>query len=399
MKSWPITTGILVMALTAPPVAFGAPDSAGALRAEVGPTITLDAVVNGQANRVPYATTRAKTSRSKNATPADGPAIPVDIFESAGNYAVADMSFVDGVVEERRALAAATSEHVDLSWAEVEGARGYRVERDGRAIAVAPSSEYRDLEPSAGALHSYTIVPIGPDLADDAPSWGLPAIVPQSHDLESAEAAATKFAAAAAARTTSAITWRAFIPMAKVNAPSLGCPGYGAADQFGGDNRGYSTSLSAGSRSRLSLTVYWNEGARLSVATKHSPTVAYSKATGAVRARKTATVDSSKFFAKKLSLSTATNVDLRLSIYGTNPFCNTSTLRNAIAGAATINITRSGGWSIISGSHRQMPNHEILISSNGSPMKPIYQRGYLSSTCLVNLACSEASIPRTAGTH
>ena len=45
----------------------------------------------------------------------------------------------------------------------------------------------------------------------------------------------------------------------------------------------------------------------------------------------------------------------------TNPFCS----RGAIAGKFTLETTASGNWTLISGSHRNMPYYEIYISRGG----------------------------------
>lgn len=81
-----------------------------------------------------------------------------------------------------------------------------------------------------------------------------------------------------------------------------------------------------------------------------------------------------------------TYVDVRMGVQVGNPFCS----MNSIEGAFSITLTRSGSYTIFSGQHRQMPNHEIFLQgSSGGTERVIYQRQYAS---LVNMACPPANM-------
>ena len=66
-------------------------------------------------------------------------------------------------------------------------------------------------------------------------------------------------------------------------------------------------------------------------------------------------------------------------------------LKNYIDGAMTITVTKSGSYNVISGQHRQMPNHEIYIT-RGTTWAQVYKRDYLSLSCLVAWGCAAAEI-------
>jgi hypothetical protein len=67
-----------------------------------------------------------------------------------------------------------------------------------------------------------------------------------------------------------------------------------------------------------------------------------------------------------------------------------------------LTVTRSGSWVIISGSHRQMPNHELYIAHGGLAAErwtTAYARSYASVECLVAVLCERVSMTGFSGTY
>lgn len=100
---------------------------------------------------------------------------------------------------------------------------------------------------------------------------------------------------------------------------------------------------------------------------------------------------------------TADTTDVRFRLKAGIPYCD----MNSIQGAFTISVTRTGAYTIPSGSHRQMPNHEVLINSSWTAGGTVqyaqaiaYRRDLLDPLCLVGTwACAEATMSGTAGTY
>ncbi|CAM5320418.1 hypothetical protein SCYAM73S_05299 [Streptomyces cyaneofuscatus] len=120
------------------------------------------------------------------------------------------------------------------------------------------------------------------------------------------------------------------------------------------------------------------------------PTHVYKKSTGKKVATKTAT--DKHMTAKKLG-SGKNSVDIRFVMHAANPFCKgLGGVKGAISGAATINMTKSGNWTIRSGKHRLMPNHHIYIY-NGGKVTNVYTRKYVGLPCLIgSVLCQEADL-------
>jgi hypothetical protein len=84
------------------------------------------------------------------------------------------------------------------------------------------------------------------------------------------------------------------------------------------------------------------------------------------------------------------------------PYC----IWNSIEGAFTITVTRTGNYGILSGEHRQMPNHEVIIMSTTSNATSatyteavVYRRDLSSPLCLVSMVCEKASMAGYTGTY
>src|SRR5690606_29161692 len=170
--------------------------------------------------------------------------------------------------------------------------------------------------------------------------------------------------AAAAAKTTT-LSWVAFIPQKKIDAPKVGCD-YGKGYQFGGDGRTKFDWKSGKYRAALHATVTWSSK-KVTGNKSVKPTTVYKKSTGKQVAKKTAT--DKHMSAKKLG--------------GVN---------GAISGAATVHLTNGSNWTKRSGEHRLMPNHHIYIY-NGGKVTNVYTRKYADVSCLIGSAlCREADL-------
>ncbi|MCQ0022461.1 hypothetical protein M4914_05475 [Streptomyces somaliensis DSM 40738] len=305
---------------------------------------------------------------------------------SEGETAVVDRSSArEGII------AAAGASFVDLSWnAYAENAR-YVVTRDGKNIArLAPGiTSFRDTGVIPGTDHHYQVAPVLPEGGHpQARLWGLKVSVPASGSLAALRRQAISRASAAGVAATSTLSWITFIPQKKIDAPLAGCD-YGRNFQFGGDGRSGFDWKSDKYRTALHATVTWSNKKVVGNKSVRSTTV-YVKSTGRKVATKTAT--DKHMSAKKLG-SGGNYVDVRMSLHATNPFCKgLGSVKGAINGAFTINLTKSGNYTIRSGKHRLMPNHHIYIYDGGK-VANVYTRKYASASCLIgSIACPEADL-------
>lgn len=297
---------------------------------------------------------------------------------------------VDASLVAHGALAVVDTEQVDLSWEGVDATRRYAVFRDNELLAETSERSFRDSNTSPGAIYHYrveTVVPEGTALptSEDATIHGFDVIVPDSPDLMAEAAEYNTKIKAMAARKGSTVRYRTFIPQAKLSAPLVGCGSYRSLSghKFGGDNRGYNASYGT-SRTSMTANVRWDGRGLVSSSNKVGATKVYSSK-GKLVATKTA---SAKDMSIKQLGKTKSAVDLRFRLKAGNPFCK----HNSIQGAFTITITKNGSYRIISGSHRQMPNHEVYVSSTTGKWKTVYKRKYASAACLVRWACPEAQM-------
>lgn len=303
-----------------------------------------------------------------------------EVRNARGEVALADTSLAQNADPSIRALAAATSNYVDLSWAAVPGATGYIIARDGQPIANTSTTSFRDKSVTPGATIDYIITTAGLGVDQSGRTWGLSAYIPNGNATSLDLAQQAKTVAAATSYSTSAVQWQTFIPDQFISVPSYApCTYKGSGYKYGGDNRGYGPSAYP-YRTKEQATISWTSGAAVSTSKATGVSHAYTSGGTLVATAQAGTSDMS---VSKLSGSTTTSVNLRFVMHAGNPFC--SVVAGAIDGAMTITVTRSGSWSITSGNFRQMPNHEIYIQ-NGSTWKTILTRNYASAECLVGAA-------------
>ncbi|MEU7569404.1 hypothetical protein [Streptomyces fradiae] len=311
---------------------------------------------------------------------------------ASGETAVVDRSSArEGIT------AAAGASFVDLSWNAYAKDARYVVTRDGEDVArLAPGvTSFRDTEVTPGTEHHYQVAPVLPEGGHpQARLWGVKVAVPASGSLTALRQQAASRASAAGVAATSTLSWVTFIPQKKVDAPTGGCD-YGRKFQFGGDGRSGFDWKSDKYRTALHATVTWKNRNVTGSKSVRSTTV-YVKSTGKKVATKTA---SDKNMSVKKLGSGGNYVDVRMSLHATNPFCKgLGSVKGAINGALTINLTKSGNYTIRSGKHRLMPNHHIYIYDGGK-VTNVYTRKYASASCLIgSIACAEADLTGRRGT-
>jgi hypothetical protein len=362
-----------------------------------GPSVAQPVSLGGDPGKSPVFTVSAFSGGTleevaSDAAKASGYETDLTLLEAkSGEVALADLSLLQGATLDAPAMWAATPDYVDLSWGAIAGVSKYWVFKDGAELVTTSDLAIRDTNVKPGQHVSYRIV-AAPDVEGaDGRTWGVVAVVPANSGKELVEDLSSQVAALAT-YTTATIQHQTFIPMAKLDAPPAGCT-YNYPNQFGGDNRGY---LASGFpyRTRLQATVNFSG----------SGTMTYTRTVGATHAYNssgtllgTSTASSSGMTVTKLAGSTATSMSLRFNLDAGNPFC--TGIPNSISAVFTLNITNSGSWSITSGVHKQMPNHELYIHSNVGGWVTAYQRTYASAYCLVNGACANANMTGYYGTY
>ncbi|WP_286254907.1 hypothetical protein [Streptomyces graminofaciens] len=305
---------------------------------------------------------------------------------ASGETAVVDTSMADQGV-----TAAAGKGFVELSWKGYAKDARYVVVRDGKDIATlgAGVTSFRDTAVKAGAEYGYQVVPVLPKSgAPNSRLYGMKVAVPASGSLTGLRQEAVERATAAGAASTTTLTWTGFIPDKYVSAPLAGCE-YGKNFKFGGDAHTDFNWKSSKYRFALHATITWSN--KKVVFNKHiNPTTVYRKDNGKLVAKKTATAKDT--YGKRLGAS-GNSVDLRMVVHATNPFCKgLGGVKGAADGAFTINMTKSGNYTIRSGKHRLFPNNFIYIYDGGQVTK-VYTRKHAGTACLIGSAtCPEADL-------
>ncbi|MBB1260604.1 hypothetical protein [Streptomyces alkaliterrae] len=302
-----------------------------------------------------------------------------------------ETAVVDSSLAHQGITAAAGTSFVDLSWKGYADNARYAVLRDGREVAKlgAGVTSFRDRRVSPGTQYDYQVLPVLPEGgAKGAKLWGVKVSVPASGSLTGLRGQAASRAQSAKVASTTTLSWITFIPQKRINAPSAGCD-YGTKFQFGGDDRTAFDWKSSRYRTALHATITWKD--KSVKGNKHvRPTHVYRKSDGKEVAKKTATDKNME--AKKLG-SGSNNVDVRMVLHATNPFCKgLGGVKGAISGAFTMNLTTSGNYAIRSGKYRLMPNHHIYIYDGGK-VTNVLTRKYADAKCLVgSILCREADL-------
>lgn len=309
---------------------------------------------------------------------------------ASGQTAVVDHSMADQGI-----TTAAGRGFVDISWQGYSKQARYVVARDGKEVAaLAPgATTFHDTHVTPGSDYHYSVVPVLPRGGNPkARTWGMQVTVPsvarKENSLTALRSQAVSNAAAASAAKTTTLTWMAFIPQKRIDAPAAGCD-YGKAYQFAGDGHSKFDWKSSKYRTALHALITWKSKSVKGYKDVHASHV-YKKSTGKRVATKTATDKYMK--AKKLG-SGKNYVDVRMVTHATNPFCKgLGGVKGAIDGAFSMHLTKSGNYSITSGKHRLMPNNYIYIYDGGK-VTNVYKRKYANAACLIgSVACPEADL-------
>lgn len=308
---------------------------------------------------------------------------------TTGEDAIVDTSLADAV---EPAMWAATPEYVDLSWTALDTASEYAISKNGQEPVIVSEISYRDTHVIPGETINYRIEALHDSPESEGGIWGLVAQVPNGTDETLARDLNAQLQAMAS-YTYATVQHQTFIPQARIDAPSVGCT-YGSGYEFNGSARGYGASLSPYKTSLQARANFSGSGTVTVEAKKIGTTYVYKKSTGAQVASKTAS--SSGLTVERMAASSATSVDMRFSVNAANPFCSVG----SISAKFTITVTKTGSWYIITGTHKQMPNHEVYIHSNAGGWVTAYQRNYLNSLCLIGTAaCANASMAGYGGTY
>lgn len=311
-----------------------------------------------------------------------------------GSTAVVDTSFSDSDVD-TRFMIASELDSVTLSWDPVENVREFVIYRGEVQVATVSDLSYVDDDVSPGKSYEYRIEALSTS-SDGGRIFGGEAYVPESADPQGigAEGGAQRLLLGTERMY---VTYLTHIPQARVNVPAVGCS-YGTGYEFAGDNRGWfdptKDIYSQSSKTWVTSGTDWTSAGTGGGAQHIGSTKVYSKATGKLVAEKTATFSGDPV--KVLDTDVSSSLDLRFQVRASNPFCTTALLTPYIEGVFTMRISKAGTWQIISGSHKLMPNHEIVIgrdhSDGSSSAKSIYRAKYANSTCLVNGACEKQNL-------
>ncbi|MBB5939425.1 hypothetical protein [Streptomyces zagrosensis] len=307
-----------------------------------------------------------------------------------------------------RAAWASNSKFVDLSWPGVRDADRYQVFRDGELIGTTQGTNLRDTRVRPGAASEYRIATTAKAPASEwtdseqatfnrtgevpvnGHTWSLNVQVPQSANTAALETAARSAEAKAKSYHSTTIKYRTFIRSKWVTAPT-GCK-YTKGYKYAGDNRGFSKADSKSHRTDLTGTVYWPQGS--SSWSKHIGTTHVYKTNGKFVAKKTA---SGKKMSFRVMSQNSKSAEVRGITEAGNPYCGVG----SISGYYNARISRSGDF-YISGRHKRMPDHEIIISGfTRSPMKTytkfLHTSKQASPLCLFKPACPAATIGNNGG--
>ncbi|SNU00565.1 Protein of unknown function [Ruaniaceae bacterium KH17] len=307
-------------------------------------------------------------------------------------YALADVSLTESEYGQAPAMWAASSEFVDLSWTALPGVREYSIYREDRLIETVATTSYRDTSFRADdSPIDYRVEAVLPSADVEGRIWGFLVSVPSASSTDSASMLEdlAEYRGTLATYTSTGVQHQTFIPQAKIAAPGIGCE-YGKGYKFGGDNRSFQPG--GKSRTRVTASIDWTKSGSMTSSKKVGATTVYNSS-GTLVATKTAS--SANMSVTKLGASTSTSIDLRYKVTAGNPFCLKAVPIDAVF---TMTVTRSGSWSIISGNHKQMPNHELYIH-NGAKWTTAYKASYASDYCLIEMACERANMSGRVGSY
>ena len=385
-----------VLLVAASPSAM-ASNTTGSPKILTGPsaTFTLDSIQNSKNLKV-YSSEEVNGTSSRlgsagvRALKKENPNTNIVMLQNSDEKALADVSLADSVNGDK-IMYAATDKYIDLSWENVPKITQYEIFKDGKTLGVINGNSYRDSQVESGKRYDYRIVSIIPkSLPPDyeARTWGMNILVPQPINTQSIQDGVKTQAATAQSLYRSSVLWNTFIPQQYIDAPPAGCAKYsGSKYVYDGSNRGFRAD-GYPYKTKLFGDIIWDQNGRVNTYVSNGDTKVRLKSNKQLLATQTAS--ESGLSVKRQPQTNSATAYLRMDVHSTNPFCGQ--IPNAIDGAMSITVTRSGTWSITSGEHRQMPNHEIYIYRYNVGWTTAYQRSYANTACLVAQACERANM-------
>ncbi|MBD2760898.1 hypothetical protein IEE94_15490 [Yimella sp. cx-573] len=238
----------------------------------------------------------------------------------------------------------------------------------------------------------------GPNPDGNTDAIGTPSTSPDpsaDHGAGSDEIDPTANASAIALKRTVKVWYRTFIPNARVSVPKGAPCDYNESTRpYGGDNRGYSTNPYASFRTQQAFQISWDIASNdLPYSNQTSTTHVYNTEKGGIlwASKKASTTGMS---IKRMTGWNSQYQDIRGSVYSGNPFC--SKYLGAINTSWRMHFEPNGTFAM-SGSHRQMPSHEVVIRAWSTydigPYQFVYRRDRRDPSCLIGAAfCPYAPI-------
>lgn len=310
--------------------------------------------------------------------------------------------FDDSEEEGFKAIAVAGEQQVDLLWPEIEG-ENVAIYRDGDALYDgAYVDSYADATVVPGDQYFYEVSVTStmprekwPTVLDDqelelvesgeAPppseghTWGISVVAPTRNTEAAATSALASVAKSQPKKTL--FRYRTFISNAHIPAPDFGvCSPTTGEYRFGGDNRSWASS---GGSSRTNATTTFNWASKkMSHSKSVGSTKRYKKVKGSwkLEAEKKASSNGITQTQKQMSASTGR---LYLKVAVKNPFC--SYLALPIYAELTLQVKRSGSYSIISGTRRPVPHHEAYIKRDSDSWTTVLRKTNKGFDCLARL--------------
>ena len=298
------------------------------------------------------------------------------------------------LIDKAGASAAISRSFVDLSWTS-HANRKYVIYRDGVEIANQSDGSFRDTRVVPAKRYEYQIVTISTDGSElgagESSAIGYPVTIPSSA-VDARGAAALNALAASTSRAV--VRYKTFIPQKRLASPAAGCGSYsGSKYEFGGDNRSFNPD-GGSSRGSVNANIRFGDNAGLFGSSKQiGATHIYRKSDGKLVTQKTAS--NSGMWAKQLGADRS-SVDIRIQMDLGNPFC---TKFAPISGVVSLTVNQNGTYRTISGTHKQMPSHEIYVSRPIGNWAAIHRSSAKDPMCLFGAACPTVTLSGLYGSY
>lgn len=332
--------------------------------------------------------------------------------ETEDGTALLNGSLLESKNPEDRAAALVSPTKVDLLWPDMRAARTYIYRDEVLLATLNGETSFVDTSINPGSKYEYTVTaetPLSRDemnefvTSDEAeridagemevPSagttWGIPATVPKDSTDVAVVAAAQVAAKAAAARTSTEFRYKTFIAGATAPAPQGACTPPIGSYRFKGDNRSWSTGGS--NRTYARVTMNWSNKT-MTFGKSVGSTTRQKKVSGVWKNESTKKASAAGITFKNQGMS-STSGTAYINVVVTNPLCNTAATL-PIFGRMTVNITKSGSFSLRNAIRRPVPHHETYIKANNqSSWKTIFGRTNKGFGCLTRVnVCNYESL-------